>query len=359
MFGFKNQDASFNDLNVANADHLPGDTISSLAWCPNVQHRLFVCSSWDSKIRLYDTAIGTQQKGLVLKGALQVEDPCISLCWADDMSKFFAGCINNTVKAFDPVTGQSVDVGKHDAAVRDVFWINSANTLMTTSFDKTIRFWDLRQQNPVAGFNVGQKIYCADMCSPLFAMGLSDEKLLVVNLHDIQNMLNKTPLDYIDSPLGQTSQLTSVGFFSDGSGIGIGSHDGRANLSKLEMDNRGRPKLANIMTFKCHKIDAGSSLSQTTLYPVHGIGFHPKSKNFVYTAGGEGNIYFWDYVAKNKIKGFDYKGVPVTKVKMSPDGLLMAYGLGYDWSKGIEGYMSHKPKLCVHVMQEAELIYKG
>ena len=354
----KDQDASLNDINVVNASDMPGDTISSLAWAPNVAHRIFACSSWDSKIRLYDTVIqNMQQKGLVQKAIFNVEDPCISMAWSDDMTKLFAGCINNTIKAFDPSTGQSIDIGKHDAAAKDMFWLQSANMLLTTSFDKTLRFWDLRQPNPAAGFQLNHKIYCADLSGSLLCLGLSDEKILVVNLPHIQNMLGKSNLDYIDSPLGQSSQLTCIGFFTDGSGIGTASHDGRANLSKLDADSNGKPKLGNIMTFKCHKVDTGTGGNQQMLYPVHGIGFHPKAKNFVYTAGGEGNIFFWDYGAKNKITSFNYKGIPVTKVKMSPDGLLMAYALGYDWAKGIEGYMSCKPKLCVHIMQEQELAY--
>jgi len=134
----------------------------------------------------------------------------------------------------------------------------------------------------------------------------------------------------------------------------MGSFDGRANLSNFQKDIGGKIKLNSIMTFKCHKTE-----NPQTLYPVHGIGFHAKSKHFVYTAGGEGNIFFWDYLSKTKIKGFSYKAQPVTKVRMSPDGMLLAYGLGYDWSKGIEGIGSVKPRLCVHIMQESELQATG
>jgi len=102
--------------------------------------------------------------------------------------------------------------------------------------------------------------------------------------------LQKTPLDYIDSPFGPTSQLTAIGIFADGSGIGSASHDGRANLSQMSQDNNGKIKLTNIMTFKCHKTGQNPQTPQT-LHPVHGIGFHPKAKYFFYTAGGEGNIF--------------------------------------------------------------------
>jgi len=356
----KDPDASQNDINIVNADDGPQDTVSAIEWAPNGSH-MFLASSWDSKIRIFDTVVQSMQsKGVVLKGALSVEDPCLSVCWQDDCSKIFAGCINNTVKAFDTNTGQSANIGQHDGGVKDVYWLQQAGLVCSLSFDKTIRFWDLRQPNPAAGFQLGHKVYCSDLLYPNLVMGLSDEKVLIVNLPNIQAMLSKNTLDYIDSPLGSGSQLTAVGFFTDGMGIGVASHDGRANLSKIEVDQMSRPKLTSVMTFKAHKVDQGSgNQTQQMLYPVHAIGFHPKTKQFVFTAGGEGNIFFWDYGQKNKICTFSFKSVPVTRAKMSPDGQLLAYSLGYDWAKGIEGYMSYKPKVCVHIMQENELFYSG
>lgn len=71
-------------------------------------------------------------------------------------------------------------------------------------------------------------------------------------------------------------------------------------------------------------------------------------------------INFWDHEAKNKIKTLSFKGVPVNRVKISDDGLLMAYALGYDWQKGIWGMDPQvKPKVCVHVIADNELKYSA
>jgi len=56
------------------------------------------------------------------------------------------------------------------------------------------------------------------------------------------------------------------------------------------------------------------------------------------TAGGEGQIIFWDYNVKNKIRTFNCNSLPVTAAKISQDGSMVAYSLGYDFSKGAEGY---------------------
>jgi hypothetical protein len=44
---------------------------------------------------------------------------------------------------------------------------------------------------------------------------------------------------------------------------------------------------------------------------------------------------------------------------MSPDGLFLAYALGYDWHKGIEGADSCKPRICIHAIKDEELKYQA
>jgi mRNA export factor len=350
----QDSDSSLNDINVDKPDNQPQDTVSAMIWAPNPSVRYLAAASWDSKVRIYEATASGMSKALVAKGAFGVDDPLLSLAWSTDMASMYAGCTNNTVKKIDVSTGQAMNVGMHDAGVKDVYWVESQGWVVSLSFDKTMRVWDCKQQQPIAGFNLGHKAFCSDMLFPYLFVGLSDEKVLLVDFNNLA-ALQKQQLDYIDSPLGQGSQLTSISLFSDGSGVGMGSFDGRANLSQFQKDGMsGKIKLNSIMTFKCHKTE-----SPQVLYPVHSIGFHPKSKYFVYTAGGEGNVFFWDYSSKTKIKGFGYKSQPVTKVRMSPDGALLAYALGYDWCKGIEGMGSYKTKVCCHIMQESELQAQG
>jgi len=347
-------DTSISDINVDKNENQPQDTVSALVWSPNTQVRYLGAASWDSKVRLYEATASGMSKALVLKSTMTVEEPLLSLAWTSDLSKMFGACVNNSVKAIDVQSGQSINVGMHDAGVKDVYWLESLNLVCSLSFDKTMRIWDCRQSTPVQGFNLGHKVFASDLLFPFLFVGLSDEKVLLIDFNNLQ-ALQKQQLDYIDSPLGQGSQLTSVSLFSDGGGVGMGSFDGRANLSQFQKEGMsGKIKLNSIMTFKCHKTE-----QPQVLYPVHSIGFHPKSKYFVYTAGGEGNVFFWDYNSKTKIKGFGFKSQPVTKVKMSPDGILLAYSLGYDWCKGIEGMGSYKTKVCCHIMQDSELQASG
>ena len=42
------------------------------------------------------------------------------------------------------------------------------------------------------------------------------------------------------------------------------------------------------------------------MFPVNTVGFNPRNDKFLYTAGSDGNMYFWDYQAKNKTKSFNF-----------------------------------------------------
>jgi len=57
---------------------------------------------------------------------------------------------------------------------------------------------------------------------------------------------------------------------------------------------------------------------------------------------------FWDLAEKVKSVEFDFKGNSVTQAVIDPSGDFMAYSLGYDWARGIQGYMTQPPKICVH-----------
>jgi len=43
--------------------------------------------------------------------------------------------------------------------------------------------------------------------------------------------------------------------------------------------------------------------------------------------------------------------LPVTKVKVSPNGQYLAYALGYDWTEGVWGIEKKIiPKVAVHII---------
>lgn len=118
--------------------------------------------------------------------------------------------------------------------------------------------------------------------------------------------------------------------------FGVASIDGRANMSYFTQKSGGVGWDTNsVMTFKCHKEEKDG---KQIMHPVNAMGFNCRNENFVFTAGSEGKMYFWDIQAKNKVKTFNLGGLPVTAAAMSPDGQCIAYALGYDWHGGFEKF---------------------
>jgi len=356
MFG-KPKDDSQNDITVSNQNDLPTDSVSSIVWVPSNNAKLFACSSWDSKIRIYDPSIDNYSAKINLKGGFQTENPILSLSWCqDDVSKIFGGSTDGSVRVFDITSGKDMVVGQHDHSVKGLYYVPNAGIVCSLSFDKTIRFWDLKQPQPIATIPVGHKVYCSDFSFPYLAIGMSDERVAFIDLKNLQSLQNK-PLADLESPLGKGSQLTTISFLNDASGVAVGTHDGRANISKFSQDNFGKIKLDTKISFKAKKYDNTPNDKQIQ-YPVHDMGFSSLKDGFVYTAGGDGSISYWDYLNKERLCTYEYQGAPVTRSKMSHDGQLMAYALGYDWAKGILGYQSSNTKICVHVMKETDYIQK-
>ena len=69
-------------------------------------------------------------------------------------------------------------------------------------------------------------------------------------------------------------------------------------------------------------------------------------------------MIFWDFVAKNKIKSVKEVG-SYTASKLSPDGLVLAYGIGNDWHKGMESLSKMENKVGAYVIPDLELSYKA
>ena len=340
-----------DDITLANVADEPTDTVSSIAWSPIPTEKVFACSSWNSQIRVFD--VSTTNSSLTLRTKLTTEHPCLSVCWENDMTTLFAGSIDGSIKALDMNTTQSIDLGHHEG-VKDMYWITAARMLCSLGFDKKMRLWDLRQKKAAAELELGLKVFCSDMIFPMLAVGLSSEKVLLINLPNIQKMMSSRSLEYIDSPLGAESQLTSMALSYHGKTITMGAHEGRVNISNIVDRPDTRQKLESMITFKCSKIDYGQR--NHTLYPTHGVGFHPASKSFIYTAS-ESTLTFWDYVYKDKLRDLKYDQT-ITRSKLSPDGSMLAFGLGYDWSKGISGDMSYNNSIRVHPMEKERLSKK-
>jgi len=59
------------------------------------------------------------------------------------------------VKLWDLKSNSVVDIGVHDAPVKDVFFIPEMNnTVVSAGWDGNIKFWDTRDSKPILAQNV-------------------------------------------------------------------------------------------------------------------------------------------------------------------------------------------------------------
>ena len=348
-------DATSFDINPTDPRDNPTDTVSSISW-RNVTTSppTFAVASWDSYIRLYQ--VDPENKTMDLQASLAAEAPSLCANWHEDMTKLYAGLISNEIQEFDIEMNKECLIGRHSEPVKDVFWMANMGVLCSVSFDKMIRFWDVRQSGHIGEIRLKEKPICSDFYGTKLALGLTDQKVTVIDITEPQNMKGEVQIDYVDSPLGKRSPLNTIKFFADGSGIGMGTVEGRCNIAKLGRTTAGFLKLDAILTWKSHKF-AGPGEPER-LYHVNAIDFNNKNAEMIHTAGGEGKIFFWNSRQKMKTVEFDFKRRPCTRIRSSPDGNLVAYAVGYDWARGISEHMTMKAQVCVHVMKDEEFNYR-
>lgn len=79
-------------------------------------------------------------------------------------------------------TNQKQVVAKHDAPVVFAFHVKEMNNMLVTgSWDKTVRYWDLRQPNPVHTQPMPERVYAMDIRFPLMAVGMAGRKVQVMH----------------------------------------------------------------------------------------------------------------------------------------------------------------------------------
>ncbi|CAK76891.1 unnamed protein product (macronuclear) [Paramecium tetraurelia] len=360
-------DDSVNDASLEQRVRLE-DTVSAISWGTTIPNFLAI-SSWDGKVRILEIQQNSYKRELFERRSFQVDgqvgqvkNPIICMDAKGDLSQIFVGCgFDHTVKVIDTNSGQIASIGQHQALIISVYWIESAQMILSISTDQSLKMWDVRAPGqPRFQCQFQYKPLVSDCNFPLLVIGFASEKLSIINLNELQQLPGR--FQYIDSPLGTYSQLTALAIFPSRDGFTLGSIDGRGHQTNITTkQTQGMPtefQLKSIMTFKAHKVeDNQKGKVQNYFFPVNCIQMNIKNNYFLMTAGGEGQMIFWDINVRNKIRTFQFNCNPIVCAKMSPDGSMLAYALGNDFSKGPEFFNEFQPKIQVHFIPENELRY--
>jgi len=332
----------------------PTDSISCFSWTRS--STAFACASWDSTVRLFSFQEGVPCFKLEKK--FELPDPCLSLDFAREF--VLGGCIDGTIKIFDPVGSRVISMEEnpeHQDAVKSVHWLEQEQMYVSLSYDKTMKFWDLRQKSSIKTEKLEAKPFCSDkhFQEKVIAVGFDDGRVGVLDLDEQQSLMS-LKWNFIPQPFHNVEKITDISMFGawGALGFGVASDWGRGGLYELTRSRDGGGlQEKKIMVFKAHK-QWLQQPQKELLYPMNAIGMHQSSKN-LFTAGGEGNIYLWNYEQKHKTGTISLGGTPVTKAKFNPDCSLILYANGYDYAKGIEGAYSYNTRIGVHKVKPEEL----
>eukprot|EP00808_Paulinella_micropora_P020990 g34057.t1 len=130
----------------------------------------------------------------------------------------------------------------------------------------------------------------------------------------------------------------------------VGSIEGRVAIGHVEESKKDKD-----FAFKCHRLQPRTgSQGVEQVYAINSIQFHKGYWTFA-TAGSDGHYTFWDKDSRHRLKQNARCGNSITAAAFSKDFRIYAYALGYDWSKGAEGYNSSLPNsILLHSVTDEE-----
>jgi len=227
-------------------------------------------------------------------------------------------------------------IGIHDAPVRSVAFLDSSKLVVSGGWDKKLKFWDARQQNPVGTLDLPERCYDMDAKGNLLVIACANRQ---VEVYDVSGQ----PVKQSSNESQLKHQTRCVTCFPDLTGYAVGSIEGRVGIQCFPKPNTKDLTFA----FKCHRQDS-------TAYPVNAVAFH-HSGTFA-TAGGDGVVCFWDKDIKQRLKGFPSINKPITCANFNAAGNLFAYASSYDWSKGSSFYAPGTTnEIFIHYTTEDEI----
>lgn len=263
LFGGRAAPASTNALGDSSKDTQlsspPEDSISGLSWSPVANY--LAVSSWDNKVRIYDITTSKQGTGVA---AIDFGGPVLGCDWSQvrslplpclqyltrtqDGQKVVGASSDKTAKLLDLAANgaPAQQIALHDGPIRAIKFVQIPSAagpmVVTGSWDKTLRYWDLRQSTAVATISLKERVYAMATKEKLLVVALGGQSTPGVSATN--NTTGSPDIDIIDlnqpgtiyktikSPLKyQTRALTC---FKEANGFMVGSTEGRCAFSYLE-----------------------------------------------------------------------------------------------------------------------------
>ncbi|KAI5360293.1 Putative WD40/YVTN repeat-like-containing domain superfamily, mRNA export factor Gle2/RAE1 [Septoria linicola] len=316
----------------------PEDSVSAIKFSPASNH--LSVASWDKKVRIYEISATGQASGAAM---FEFDGPVLDTCWSGDGQKVFGAGADKTARMLDlgagQTSGQGQQVAAHDQPIKCIKSFNTGgNTMIVTgSWDKTIKYWDIRQQQAAATVDAKERVYSMDIRNDsMLVVGTAERNIHIINLQQPGTFFKS-----MQSPLKW--QTRTISTFIDGTGFAVGSIEGRCAIQYIDEKDSG-----SNFSFKCHRQTPSDNRNISNVFAVNAISFHPQHGTFS-TAGSDGTFHFWDKDAKHRLKGYPEVGGTIASTDFNKDGTIFAYAVSYDWSKGYQFNTPQTPnKIMLH-----------
>lgn len=142
---------------------------------------------------------------------------------------------DNAARLLDLGSGATTatQVAAHDRPIRCCRFVEVSGTqiLATGSWDKTVKYWDLRQSTPIGSLECQERVYSMDARNKLLVIGAADRYIHVINLDQPEKFFRS-----YQSPLKWQTRVVSC--FIDASGFAVGSIEGRCTLVTIKDKDR-------------------------------------------------------------------------------------------------------------------------
>ncbi|KAG9221543.1 hypothetical protein CCMSSC00406_0009366 [Pleurotus cornucopiae] len=294
----------------------PFDSVSSVRFSPKHPDHLLV-SSWDTTVRFYDVAANEQKCKFEHRAA-------VLACSFSDDSHAYSGGLDTYVHELDLQTEKMTALGPHSDAVSSICHSRESNSIITGSWDRTVRFWDSRASSAQqSSHDLPERVYHMDIVNNTLVVGMASRMFWI---YDIRKM--EVPAQQRDSSLRFMTR--SLACMIDGQGFATGSTEGRIAVEYFDPSPEAQEKK---YAFKCHRqtID-----DVDHVWPVNALAFHPIYNTFA-SAGSDGTVSIWDYKVKKRLRQYPKFDSPIPSIHFNSDGKRLAIGVSYTWDEGDEG----------------------
>ncbi|KNH08159.1 poly(A)+ RNA export protein [Perkinsela sp. CCAP 1560/4] len=285
-------------------------------------------------------------------------------------------------------------VARHARPIKSIATLPNSPLLVTASWDKSVRVWDIRQALPNAASPLYQsgndgsvaQFQCAGPVHDLafnfdsktipqpsagfsaqsptsqqtshLGIALCAREASLIDFSRMQLIRTLKPLSTVRNQMTCATilfneQNTSYGF-------AVGCKDGRAMVKVFDDESPSGfsqglhassiSKVSKSFSFVGQKVERSVNMRSQSVdalkpghYPVNSIQAHPQFPGTVLTAGGDGSVKTWDIEKRRSIRTFEYGYQSISAAKFSGNGGdMLAIALGYDWSRGTANFKSAK-----------------